>query len=138
MNKGLERFKEAQESVYAEAFSEIQRGKKQGHWMWFIFPQIQGLGSSETSRFFAIKDAEEGSSFLKDPVLGSRLINTCNELLKLETHNAHVIFGSPDDIKLKSSMTLFSALPGTNPVFDLVLKKFFQGEKDTRTLELIH
>ncbi len=137
MNKGLSRFKDAQETIYAEAFSEIQQGRKQGHWMWFIFPQIQGLGFSETSKFFAIRDLEEASDFMNDPVLGSRLVSICYELLKLDTDDACAVFGSPDDMKLKSSMTLFLSLPETNPVFHLVLEKFFQGEKDRRTLELI-
>jgi uncharacterized protein (DUF1810 family) len=137
MNKGLSRFTEAQESVYAEALSEIKKGRKQGHWMWFIFPQIHGLGFSETSRYFAIRDIEEASDFLKDPVLGSRLVNICNELLKLRTKDAHLIFGSPDDMKLKSSMTLFASLPETNPVFHQVLEKYYRGESDKKTLELI-
>jgi uncharacterized protein (DUF1810 family) len=133
----LSRFRDAQEPVYAEALTEIQHGKKRGHWMWFIFPQIQGLGFSETSKFFAIRDIAEASAFLNDPDLGSRLINICYELLKLETHNANAIFDSPDDIKLKSSMTLFSSLKETNPVFHMVLEKFFQGKQDIKTLELI-
>jgi uncharacterized protein (DUF1810 family) len=137
MNKGLSRFIEAQETVYGQALSEIQHGRKQSHWMWFIFPQIQGLGFSETSKHFAIRDSEEASAFLKDPILGSRLVNICNELLKLKTNDAHLIFGSPDDIKLKSSMTLFASLPETNPVFHQMLEKFFQGEPDKKTLELI-
>ena len=137
MNKDLSRFTEAQEKVYADALSEIQRGRKQSHWMWFIFPQIQGLGFSVTSKHFSIRDREEASDFLKDPVLGSRLVNICNELLKLKTNDAHTIFGSPDDIKLKSSMTLFASLTETNPVFHKVLEKFFQGEPDKKTLELI-
>jgi len=135
--KDLSRFIEAQEKVYADALSEIQHGRKQSHWMWFVFPQIQGLGFSETSKYYAIRDRQEASAFFNDPVLGSRLVSICNELLKLKTNDAHAIFGSPDDIKLKSSMTLFASLPETNPVFQLVLKKFFHGESDMKTLELI-
>jgi uncharacterized protein (DUF1810 family) len=137
MDNSLKRFTDAQEKVYANAFSEIQRGKKQSHWIWFIFPQISGLGHSETARFYAIRDLREAEAFLKDPVLGSRLINISRELLKLKTGDPYQVFGSPDDMKLKSSMTLFSFLPDTDPVFLMVLEKFFKGEKDLKTLHII-
>lgn len=137
MDNSLKRFTDAQENSYAMAFSEIQRGRKQSHWMWFIFPQIAGLGFSETSRYYAIKDLQEAAGFLNHPVLGSRLINISRELLKLKVNDAHGVFGSPDDLKLKSSMTLFSMLPEADPVFQTVLEKFFNGEKDTKTLRLI-
>ena len=132
----LERFLSAQERSYETALAEIKSGRKQSHWMWYIFPQIQGLGFSETSKFYAIKDLEEAKEFLAHPVLGQRLIRICNELLKLHDNNANKIFGTPDDLKLKSSMTLFSSLDA-NPVFDLVLEKFFNGAKDARTLAII-
>jgi uncharacterized protein (DUF1810 family) len=132
----LERFISAQEKSYPIALSEIKKGKKQSHWMWYIFPQVQGLGFSETSKFYAIKDIDEAKEFLLHPVLGNRLVDLCNELLKLEPDNAISIFGSPDDLKLKSSMTLFSSL-NINPVFQKVLDKFFNGAKDSKTLELI-
>ena len=134
--KGLERFINAQEKSYSSALKEIKNGRKQSHWMWYIFPQAQGLGFSETSKFYAIKDIAEARAFLQHPVLGSRLIEICEELLKLESNDAHKIFGSPDDLKLHSSMTLFAAL-NIHPVFSLVLKKFFNGAKDRRTLEII-
>ena len=137
MDNSLKRFTDAQEHTYAMALSEIQQGRKQSHWMWFIFPQIAGLGFSETSRYYAIKDLQEAAGFLKHPVLGSRLINISRELLQLKTNDAHQVFGTPDDLKLKSSMTLFSALPETDPVFQLVLEKYFKGEKDMKTLNLI-
>lgn len=133
----LQRFLKAQEKDYAIALSEIKNGKKQSHWMWYIFPQIKGLGFSETSRFYAIKNIDEAEDFLKDLVLGKRLIDICNELLNLENDDAHKIFGSPDDIKLHSSMTLFSSLPNTDPVFSKVLDKFFEGKKDQKTLQII-
>jgi uncharacterized protein (DUF1810 family) len=133
----LKRFIDAQESDYQIALSEIKNGRKQSHWMWYIFPQIQGLGFSETSRFYAIKDIDEAEEFLKHSVLGSRLVHICNELLKLKGNDANKIFGSPDDLKLKSSMTLFSSLPDTDPVFQLVLDKFFNGTKDDTTLQMI-
>ncbi len=137
MENSLKRFTDAQENSYRMALSEIQQGRKQSHWMWFIFPQIAGLGFSETSRYYAIKDLQEADEFLKHPVLGSRLINISRELLKLNTSDAHRVFGNPDDLKLKSSMTLFSMLPGTDPVFQYVLEKFFNGEKDSKTLQII-
>jgi uncharacterized protein (DUF1810 family) len=137
MDNSLKRFTDAQENSYRMALSEIQQGRKQSHWMWFIFPQIAGLGFSETSRYYAIKDLQEAVEFLKHPVLGSRLINISRELLKLNTTDAQRVFGNPDDLKLKSSMTLFSMLPGTDPVFQYLLEKFFNGEKDSKTLQII-
>ncbi len=132
----LERFIDAQKADYDIALSEIRNGRKRSHWMWYIFPQVQGLGFSETSRFYAIKDLKEAEEFLMHPVLGTRLVNICNALLELESNDAYRIFGSPDDLKLKSSMTLFSSL-NINPVFKSVLEKFFNGTKDTKTLQII-
>jgi uncharacterized protein (DUF1810 family) len=137
MDNSLKRFTDAQENSYAVAFSQIQQGKKKSHWMWFIFPQIAGLGFSETSRFYAIKDLQEAAGFLKHPVLGPRLINISRELLKLKSNDAHQVFGSPDDLKLQSSMTLFSSLQDADRVFQLVLEKFFKGVKDNKTLHII-
>ncbi|MGI4022896.1 MAG: DUF1810 domain-containing protein [Janthinobacterium lividum] len=134
----LKRFVDAQKSSYQTALAEIKNGKKRSHWMWYIFPQIQGLGFSETSIFYAIKDVAESEEFLKHTILGSRLIAISNALLELESKNANQIFGSPDDMKLKSSMTLFAALPDSNPVFQAVLEKFFGGAKDTKTLQIIN
>jgi uncharacterized protein (DUF1810 family) len=133
----LKRFIDAQEADYKIALSEVKNGRKQSHWMWYIFPQIQGLGFSETSKLYAIKDINEAEEFLNHPVLGSRLVHICNELLKLKSNDANKIFGSPDDLKLKSSMTLFSSLHNSNPVFQLVLEKFFNGTKDNKTLRII-
>jgi uncharacterized protein (DUF1810 family) len=133
----LKRFIDAQESSYAIALSEIKSGRKRSHWMWYIFPQIKGLGFSETSMYYAIKDIEEAEEFLRHPILGNRLIEISKELLKLESNNAHQILGSPDDIKLHSSMTLFSSVPGASPVFEDVLRKFFNGEKDNKTLQIL-
>ncbi|MGI4820761.1 MAG: DUF1810 domain-containing protein [Janthinobacterium lividum] len=133
----LNRFVDAQKTDYQQALSEIKNGRKRSHWMWYIFPQIQGLGFSETSRYYGIKDLAEAAAFLTHPVLGSRLVDICEELLKLSSSNATSVFGSPDDVKLKSSMTLFAALPGANPVFQQVLDKFFNGTKDAKTLQII-
>lgn len=137
MTTNLSRFLEAQEKDYPIALSEIKNGKKRSHWMWYIFPQIEGLGFSETSKFYAIKNFQEAEEFLKDPVLGKRLLDICKELMKQKINDAHKIFGSPDDVKLRSSMTLFSSLPATNPVFQKVLDKFFSGKKDEKTLKIM-
>jgi len=134
---GLERFKKAQERDYEAALNEIKNGRKQGHWMWYIFPQIAGLGSSETSQHFAIKDIKEANDYLMDDELSIRLVNICKALLTLETNNANEVFGSPDDLKLKSSMTLFDAVPATFPVFGQVLDKFYNGQRDQKTLQIL-
>ena len=134
----LKRFLDAQEADYSIALSEIKTGKKRSHWMWYIFPQIQGLGFSETSRFYGIKDINEAQEFLEHPVLGARLVEISSQLLDLKGNNANKIFGSPDDLKLKSSMTLFASVPKTDPVFQLVLDKFFGGNKDSQTLSIIN
>jgi uncharacterized protein (DUF1810 family) len=131
----LQRFVAAQESDYATALAEIKSGRKRSHWMWYIFPQIHGLGFSETSRFYAIKNRQEAEDFLHHPVLGPRLIAICQALLTLGSNNATQVLGSPDDVKLKSSMTLFGALDNANPVFEAVLQKFFNGTKDQKTLQ---
>ena len=133
----LKRFLEAQENDYARALAEIKTGSKRSHWMWYIFPQIAGLGFSSTSKFYAIENRTEAESYLAHPNLGARLVEISNALLEIEEKTASQIFGSPDDLKLKSSMTLFGALEETNPVFRKVLDKYFDGEEDRRTLELL-
>jgi uncharacterized protein (DUF1810 family) len=134
----LQRFLDAQETDYAIALAEVRKGRKHSHWMWYIFPQIQGLGYSSTSQFYALKDLQEAQAYLEHPLLGSRLVGICQELYKLESQDARAIFGSPDDLKLKSSMTLFSALPNTNAIFQSILDKFYQGNKDVKTLQIIN
>lgn len=133
----LQRFISAQERDYETALSEIKQGRKRSHWIWYIFPQVQGLGYSETSKFYAIKNLQEAEAYLQHPLLGSRLVAICNALLQLPTNNVHQVFGSPDDVKLKSSMTLFAAVPNADDVFEAVLKKFFAGAKDQKTLDII-
>lgn len=133
----LQKFINAQQGDYATALAEIKRGRKVTHWMWYIFPQIQGLGFSETSKYYAIRNITEAQEFLKHPVLGPRLIDICSALLDLKSQDAHAIFGSPDDLKLKSSVTLFASLPEADPVFDKVLDRFFNGARDHRTLEIL-
>lgn len=137
LKNSLNRFVDAQQTDYQVALSEVKSGKKRSHWMWYIFPQIEGLGHSETSRHYAIKDLKEAEDFLQHPVVGKRLIEISNELLKLDNDDANDIFGSPDDLKLQSSMTLFSSLTNTHPVFQLILEKFFNGTRDQKTLQLI-
>jgi len=133
----LNRFLTAQERDYAVALAEIKSGRKRSHWMWYIFPQLAGLGFSETSKFYALKDPAEAEAYLQHPVLGQRLIAISKALLELEDNHASRIFGSPDDLKLKSSMTLFGSLPGTDPVFGQVLTKYFNGIQDWETLRLL-
>ena len=133
----LKRFIGAQENKFENALNEIKNGRKQSHWMWFIFPQIAGLGFSETSKFYAIKNIDEADLYLRHPVLGARLIDISKALIVIEGKTASQIFGSPDDLKLKSSMTLFSSIQNTDPVFEAVLKKYFNETKDFKTLQLI-
>jgi uncharacterized protein (DUF1810 family) len=135
--KSLKRFLDAQETAYKIALAEVKRGRKQSHWIWYVFPQITGLGFSETSKYYAIKDREEAEAYINHPILGARLIEITTELLKLEGSDAGKVFGSPDDMKLLSSMTLFSSLDNAPPVFQQVLKKFFQGAKDQKTLQIL-
>lgn len=136
-NDNLQRFLDAQQRDYEKALAEIKAGRKQSHWMWYVFPQIQGLGYSETSKYYAIKNKEEALAYLNHPDLGKRLVEICNALLEAKTNDAHKIFGSPDDAKLKSSMTLFDAVAEEQPVFRQVLDKFFGGKKDEATLRLL-
>ncbi|MFD1143564.1 DUF1810 domain-containing protein [Larkinella insperata] len=133
----LKRFLDAQQTDYRRALAEIKTGRKQSHWMWYIFPQISGLGLSGTARFYAIQDLNEARAYLEHPVLGSRLIEIANALLEIEGKTAYQIMGTPDDLKLRSSMTLFSLLEQTDPVFQAVLDKFFDGLPDQRTVELV-
>lgn len=133
----LNRFVQAQEGVYEQVLTELKRGRKESHWMWFIFPQIEGLGSSPTARFYAIKSAEEATAYLQHPLLGKRLKECCQVLLELESISAHEIFGFPDDLKLRSSMTLFAQVSDPGSVFERLLDKFFDGKSDERTMEIL-
>lgn len=133
----LNRFIKAQEPKYNIALSEIKNGKKESHWMWYIFPQIKGLGISDTAKFYALEDINETIAFFNHPLLGSRLLEISAALLQLTSNNANEIMGSPDDMKLRSCMTLFNSLPGTSPVFKSVLDKFYDEKEDAATLEII-
>jgi len=133
----LQRFVDAQEHYYEQAMAEICAGKKRSHWMWFVFPQIDGLGRSPTSRQFAIKNRSEAECYLAHPVLGPRLIECCEALLAQPNDSAHDVFEYPDDLKLRSSMTLFARTSPSNPIFQKVLDRFFGGSQDERTIQLL-
>ncbi|MCO5233040.1 MAG: DUF1810 domain-containing protein [Chitinophagales bacterium] len=139
MNFNLSRFIEAQEKQYAIALAEMQAGYKTSHWMWFIFPQIAGLGFSDISKFYAIKCIEEAKAYLQHKILGKRLREISNVLLMQDTDNATLIFGSPDDIKLYSCMTLFAITDEENPdnLYKKVLAKYFKGKYDWKTVEIL-
>jgi uncharacterized protein (DUF1810 family) len=133
----LARFVSAQDGVYQVALAEIMAGDKRSHWMWFIFPQLAGLGTSSMAQRYALAGIDEAAEFLAHPVLGPRLIECCRAILKLQGKSARQIFGSPDDLKLRSSMTLFARVPSPPPEFQQVLDKYFAGEPDKRTLSIL-
>ena len=131
----LERFVEAQAPVYERVRSELHEGRKRSHWMWFVFPQIEGLGSSAMARRFAIASREEAEAYLAHPVLGPRLLE-CTRLVNIVAGSSIAqIFGSPDDMKFRSSMTLFAGVAADDPVFEEALRKHFGGEPDPLTLK---
>jgi uncharacterized protein (DUF1810 family) len=131
----LERFVDAQDGVYEEALSELRRGRKTGHWMWFVFPQIEGLGHSPTAQQYAISGLDEARAYVANPVLGPRLVECARVVAGTTGRSAHEIFGSPDDLKLRSSMTLFARAAPDTAEFQHVLDRYFDGELDERTLE---
>ena len=133
----LQRFVLAQAEVYARALAELKAGRKQTHWMWYIFPQLAGLGSSATARIYAIADLKEARLYLAHPLLGARLCECCEVLLALPVGNIEAVLGSPDNLKLCSCMTLFEQATGDAEVFSAVLEKFYAGRRDPLTLELL-
>ena len=133
---GVERFLKAQEDAYPIALSEIRYGQKMSHWMWYIFPQLKELGYSSTAKYYGINGRVEAEEYLAHPVLGERLREISGELLKLESCDAGYVMGYPDDLKLKSCMTLFLEISG-EPLFQQVLDKFFGGELDQATRKLL-
>jgi uncharacterized protein (DUF1810 family) len=133
----LERFADAQRDIYEQALSEIRGGRKQSHWMWFVFPQLAGLGSSPTSRFYAIENIDEARAYLGHPILGKRLAECAEVVLAIEGKSASEIFGSPDDMKLQSCMTLFALASRAGSIYERVLDKFFAGEQDRETIRLL-
>ena len=137
MRDRLERFIEPQEQDYEQALKEIRNGRKVSHWIWYIFPQLRGLGKSYMSDYYGIRDLDEAKAFLQDPYLGKHLQEISEALLNLDNDNATQIMGRPDDMKLKSSMTLFACADPENAVFEKVLEKFYNGHKDRRTLKML-
>ncbi|WP_115889645.1 DUF1810 domain-containing protein [Flavobacterium cutihirudinis] len=137
-NNDLSRFLDAQNKLYLTALSEISKGKKETHWMWFIFPQIKGLGKSDTANLYAITDLQEATDYLEHPILGKHLIEISELLLSFKMKSADGIFGDLDARKLRSSMTLFSMVENTNPIFQEILEAFFSGESDPLTLSIIN
>ena len=136
---GLARFHAAQDrgDIWRVALEELRSGQKRSHWMWFVFPQISGLGRSDTARFYAITGIDEARAYLAHPLLGKRL-EQCAKIIEPQLQwTARQIFGSPDDLKLRSSMTLFAQVTGADPVFRRVLERYYGGEADARTLELL-
>ncbi|HEX6976426.1 MAG TPA: DUF1810 domain-containing protein [Vicinamibacterales bacterium] len=133
----LARFVTAQRGSYEHALTEIQSGRKRSHWMWYVFPQFEGLGFSAMSKQYAIKSLAEAEAYLQHPVLGPRLLEIARTALAVKGRNALEVFGSPDDLKLRSSATLFAAISPAGSVFHQVLDRYFDGEPDERTLALL-
>ena len=128
-NFNLKRFVDAQSLIYERALFEIKNGRKSSHWMWFIFPQYRDIGSSKTSLRYAINCKEEAITYLKHPILGSRLLEITKAFLSIENKTAHEILGTPDEFKIQSSMTLFDAIQSDNKLFSSVLYKYFDGNR---------
>jgi len=133
----LRRFVTAQDPVIDRVRAELRRGRKTSHWMWFVFPQVAGLGSSSTARHYAISGLDEARAYLAHPVLGPRLVECAGLAAAVEAGSAADVFGYPDDLKLRSSVTLFARAAPDEPAFTAVLDRFFGGEPDPRTLELL-
>lgn len=133
----LDRFLDAQRTDYAAALAEVRRGRKTSHWMWYIFPQIAGLGQSSTARYYSIRDISEAREYYAHPVLGRRLREISSVLLELKGSDPVAVFGGIDSMKLKSSMTLFAAAAPDDPLFPQVLDKYYGGEQDALTLRLL-
>ena len=132
----IDRFLKAQEGDYGVALREIRAGRKQTHWIWYIFPQLKGLGRSSTSEYYGIRDLDEAREYLTEPVLRMRLLEISEALLTLPSNDAEDVMGFPDNLKLHSSMTLFALAEPSSTVFQRVLDKFFAGEMDEKTVEL--
>ncbi|BFM45096.1 DUF1810 domain-containing protein [Flavobacterium johnsoniae] len=134
---GIERFIRAQQDAYPRALEEIRSGRKQSHWMWFVFPQIRGLGFTDYNVYFGLKDLDEAREYLNDPVLGKRLVEISQAVLGLNGKTALEIFGKPDQRKLRSCMTLFSRIADADPVFGKVLQKYYGGILDEKTISIL-
>src|SRR5580765_5297653 len=131
----MKRFLDAQAPVYDQVCRELREGRKRSHWMWFVFPQIAGLGHSETARFYAIRSLDEAVEYLQHPVLGPRLLECTTLVTQIQGRTIHEIFGSPDDMKFRSCMTLFEHAATDKQPFVGALEKYFSGKRDTLTLE---
>ena len=134
----LQIFVQAQEDIYEQALAELKNGSKESHWMWFVFPQIAGLGNSEMARKYAIPNLADAKAYLSHDLLGSRLRECTEAVLAVEGRTAHEILGSPDDVKLKSCMTLFEVADGPGSVFSSILEKYFEGQRDERSLMILN
>jgi uncharacterized protein (DUF1810 family) len=133
----LGRFVAAQAGAYAAALAELRAGRKRSHWMWFVFPQLAGLGSSAMARRYAIADVAEARAYLEHPVLGPRLVECAEALLAAEGRSARVIMGSPDDLKLRSCATLFARVAPPGSAFERLIDRYYGGEEDAATLRLL-
>ena len=133
----LDRFLKAQEDSYDTALDELKAGRKRSHWIWFIFPQLAGLGQSPTSQFYGIKSLEEAAAYLRHPILGGRLHESLKTLQTLEEVNADRVFGELDAIKLRSSLTLFAEADPADPIVEAALDRWFGGRRDEKTLQLL-
>jgi uncharacterized protein (DUF1810 family)/gamma-glutamylcyclotransferase (GGCT)/AIG2-like uncharacterized protein YtfP len=133
----LDRFIDAQAGIYQQALAEIKSARKRSHWMWFIFPQLDGLGFSAISKTYAIKSSAEATAYLHHPILGPRLVECAEALLRLKERSAFEIFGNPDDLKLRSCATLFASVSPEGSAFERLLEKFFAGKPDDKTLHLL-
>ena len=138
MEYDLSRFAIAHQRNYQQALAEIKNGKKLSHWMWYIFSQLKGLGRSSTSDYYGIRDLDEAKAFLQDEYLGSHLLEISNVLLQLDCNDAKIVMGKPDDMKLKSCMTLFCLADPDEEVFKEALNKFFDRKPDYRTVKMIN
>jgi uncharacterized protein (DUF1810 family) len=133
----LTRFVKAQEQTYDQALAELNAGRKRSHWMWYVFPQLDGLGSSPITKRYSLKSEAEARAYLDHPVLGPRLVECAEAILRVEGKSAREILGSPDDLKLKSCATLFARVSPPGSVFERILEKFYSGEPDAATLRLL-
>lgn len=133
----LNRFLKAQAPDYAQALAELRQGRKRSHWMWYIFPQLAGLGRSATAQYYAIQNLDEARAYLDHPVLGPRLVECCATLLALPGHSARAILGTPDDLKLRSCATLFARVAPAGSVFERLLDHYFEGRPDELTRRLL-
>jgi uncharacterized protein (DUF1810 family) len=133
----LQRFVAAQQAVYAQVLDELTAGRKRSHWMWFVFPQLRGLGHSPTAQFYGLASLDEAKAYLRHPVLGARLVECTERVTAVPGRSAHLIFGSPDDLKFHSCLTLFAAADPGNAAFRTALATYFAGQPDERTRALL-